>query len=283
MDVNKIRIITLGNMKGDGDLMLKPASKNEPEKIFVRKGSTTIFHKLADKVRGIKKAPDDVGNALNLISGNEAVENITYKFTASHRFIETPYPEGSINPENPIIFTEKKLNENEIDYIKFNNSFNSINYSGGKISSAKNNTSTLHSTDNIEPAAPNYIPLGIKQNRISNLKNAINFFDIKFDDIKFDDPSTEKNNKALNDQKRFVEMTINTIAHISTLKSSDRTPESKDYLSNLKDELKTEFQNLVKMARDIGYPLADWMVDKGNLDSALKSIDFIEENKSSWL
>jgi len=44
MDVNKIRIITLGNMKGDGDLMLKPASKNEPEKIFVRKGSTTIFH-----------------------------------------------------------------------------------------------------------------------------------------------------------------------------------------------------------------------------------------------
>jgi hypothetical protein len=80
MDVHKIRIITLGNMKGNGDLMLKPASKNEPEKIFVRKGSTTIFHKLADKVRGIKKAPDDVGNALKLISGDEAVENITYKF-----------------------------------------------------------------------------------------------------------------------------------------------------------------------------------------------------------
>jgi hypothetical protein len=29
MDANKRRIITLGNMKGDGDLLLKPASKNE--------------------------------------------------------------------------------------------------------------------------------------------------------------------------------------------------------------------------------------------------------------
>jgi hypothetical protein len=85
----------------------------------------------------------------------------------------------------------------------------------------------------------------------------------------------------LNDQRRFVEMTINTIAYVSTLKISDRTLESKNYLSNLKVELKTEFQNLVKMARDIGYPLADWMVDKGNLDSALKSIDFIQEKKSS--
>jgi hypothetical protein len=118
MDVNKIRIITLGNMKGDGDLILKPASKNEPEKIFVRKGSTTIFHKLADKVRGIKKAPDDIGKALKLTSNNGALENIKYKFTESHQFIETPYPEGSINPENPIIFIAKKLNENEIDYIK---------------------------------------------------------------------------------------------------------------------------------------------------------------------
>jgi hypothetical protein len=38
MDVNKIRIITLGNMKGDGDLMLKPASEKQPEKIFIRLG-----------------------------------------------------------------------------------------------------------------------------------------------------------------------------------------------------------------------------------------------------
>ena len=34
MDGVKPRIITLGNMKDDGDLMLKPASKNEPAKIF---------------------------------------------------------------------------------------------------------------------------------------------------------------------------------------------------------------------------------------------------------
>jgi hypothetical protein len=91
MDVNKIRIITLGNMKGDGDLMLKPASKNEPEKIFVRKGSTTIFHKLADKVRGIKKAPDDVDKAIQLITENGATVNIKNKFAPHHQFIETPY------------------------------------------------------------------------------------------------------------------------------------------------------------------------------------------------
>ncbi len=76
MDVNKIRIITLGNMKGDGDLMLKPASEKQPEKIFIRKGSTTIFHKLADKLRGIQKAPVDVELAIRRISNNEAFENI---------------------------------------------------------------------------------------------------------------------------------------------------------------------------------------------------------------
>ncbi len=96
MDVHKIRIITLGNMKGNGDLMLKPASKNEPEKIFVRKGSTTIFHKLADKIRGIKQAPYNIEVSLlnqfersdrllenrseNLIKFKNSLENLkTYK------------------------------------------------------------------------------------------------------------------------------------------------------------------------------------------------------------
>ena len=76
MDMNNIRIISLGNMKGDGELMLKPGSKNEPEKLFVRKGSTTIFHMLVDKLRGIQKAPVDVELAIRRISNNEAFENL---------------------------------------------------------------------------------------------------------------------------------------------------------------------------------------------------------------
>jgi hypothetical protein len=74
-----------------------------------------------------------------------------------------------------------------IETTKYNNSFLKINYSGEKISSAKNDTSTLHSTDNIEPAAPNYEPLGIKQDRISNLRIAIDF-----DHIEFNDPDLKK-------------------------------------------------------------------------------------------
>ena len=129
MDVNKIRIITLGNMKGDGDLMLKPASKNEPEKIFVRKGSTTIFHKLADKIRGIKQAPYNIEVSLlnqfersdrllenrseNLIKFKNSLENLkTYKKTT---YDEKNNGQGQYEKSDvEIIFAPKSLSSAEI-------------------------------------------------------------------------------------------------------------------------------------------------------------------------
>ncbi len=129
MDVHKIRIITLGNMKGDGDLMLKPASKNEPEKIFVRKGSTTIFHKLADKIRGIKQAPHNIEVSLlnqfersdrllenrseNLIKFKNSLENLkTYKKTTydEKNNVQGQYEKSDVE----IIFAPKSLSSAEI-------------------------------------------------------------------------------------------------------------------------------------------------------------------------
>jgi hypothetical protein len=129
MDVNKIRIITLGNMKGDGDLMLKPASKNEPEKIFVRKGSTTIFHKLADKIRGIQHAPYNIEVSLlnqferservlenrseNLIKFKNSLENLkTYKKTTydENNNVQGQYEKSDVE----IIFAPKSLSSAEI-------------------------------------------------------------------------------------------------------------------------------------------------------------------------
>ena len=129
MDVHKIRIITLGNMKGDGDLMLKPASKNEPEKIFVRKGSTTIFHKLADKIRGIKQAPYNIEVSLlnqfersdrllenrseNLIKFKNSLENLkTYKKTTydEKNNVQGQYEKSDVE----IIFAPKSLSSAEI-------------------------------------------------------------------------------------------------------------------------------------------------------------------------
>jgi hypothetical protein len=129
MDVNKIRIITLGNMKGDGDLMLKPASKNEPEKIFVRKGSTTIFHKLADKIRGIQHAPYNIEVSLlnqferservlenrseNLIKFKNSLENLkTYKKTTydANNNVQGQYEKSDVE----IIFAPKSLSSAEI-------------------------------------------------------------------------------------------------------------------------------------------------------------------------
>lgn len=93
MDGVKLRIITLGNMKGDGDLMLKPASKNEPAKIFFRKGSKTIFHKLVHMARGIKQAPIDVRYALSLTAqrNNVEVKNIKDMFKGIQSSLDTLY------------------------------------------------------------------------------------------------------------------------------------------------------------------------------------------------
>ncbi len=129
MDVHKIRIITLGNMKGDGDLMLKPASKNEPEKIFVRKGSTTIFHKLADKIRGIKQAPHNIEVSLlnqfdrsdrllenrseNLIKFKNSLENLkNYKKTTydAKNNVQGQYEKTDVE----IIFAPESLSSAEI-------------------------------------------------------------------------------------------------------------------------------------------------------------------------
>ncbi len=129
MDVHKIRIITLGNMKGNGDLMLKPASKNEPEKIFVRKGSTTIFHKLADKIRGIKQAPYNIEVSLlnqfersdrllenrseNLIKFKNSLEDLkTYKKTTydAKNNVQGQYEKSDVE----IIFAPKSLSSAEI-------------------------------------------------------------------------------------------------------------------------------------------------------------------------
>lgn len=160
MDVNKIRIITLGNMKGDGDLMLKPASKNESEKIFVRKGSTTIFHKLADMARGIKKATFDVQYALRLTAQNNNVnvENISTIFKGIQSHIETPYTLGSIELENPIIFVSNGLSENEIEAIKGNNSFIGKNYAPQNSSAANNFSGPPPPSDDIGPPPPSDIP-----------------------------------------------------------------------------------------------------------------------------
>jgi hypothetical protein len=154
MDVNKIRIIALGNMTGDGDLMLKPASEKQPEKIFIRKGSTTIFHKLADKLRGIQKAPVEVELAIRRISNNEAFENIKNKFTPSNLSIEAPYTNDPYYKKNPIIFISNILNQSQIDYIKHNSSFISKNNSSPNSSVARNNSGSSHTTNDVIPYAP---------------------------------------------------------------------------------------------------------------------------------
>ena len=184
MDVNKIRIITLGNMKGDGDLMLKPASKNEPAKIFYRKGSTTIFHKLADMARGIKQAPIDVQYALRLTAqrNNVEVRNIKDMFKGIQSSLDTPYTPGSKELENPIIFVSNALSEIDINYIKRNNSFIGKNDAPQNSSAANNSSGSPSPTYDVSSPPLNYKPKSpnFKQNQnnflISEKKEFINQF-----------------------------------------------------------------------------------------------------------
>jgi len=89
-------------------------------------------------------------------------------------------------------------------------------------------------------------PTIIKQEHIDNLKKAIDFDGMQFDK---DKPNYEQ----LNRQKEFLDTTIKLIASTSTLKKSERIIEGRGSLSDLKLELKREFQNLLTMANNNGY------------------------------
>lgn len=78
------KIYTLGNTEGKGETMVKPTSEKGVEKIYVRKGATTIFHKLYDKIKGIKVAPSQVSDALKAnknIKENWAKNNFSETFS----------------------------------------------------------------------------------------------------------------------------------------------------------------------------------------------------------
>ncbi len=119
MNANKIRIIALGNMSGSGDLMIKPGTKNEPEKIFVRKGETTLFHKLLDKIRNIKTAPYSIKVSLEKIGieSRQALKNVKSNPDEYKGYQQTTYSifEGVDNPSTtesaPIIFSSKSAVE----------------------------------------------------------------------------------------------------------------------------------------------------------------------------
>ena len=88
------------------------------------------------------------------------------------------------------------------------------------------------------------------------------------------------NYEQLNRQKEFLDTTIKLIASTSTLKKNERITEGRGSLSNLKLELKREFQSLMIMAKNNGYRTDNWIKRTGDLDSALRSIDFIQEKKT---
>ena len=94
----------------------------------------------------------------------------------------------------------------------------------------------------------------------------------------------DKNNpnyEQLNRQKEIVETTIKQIAITSTLKKSERINEGRGSLSNLKLELKREFQNLMIMANKNGYQTENWIKRTADLNTILKKIDFIPGENSN--
>ena len=153
-------------------------------RFFFRKGSTTIFHKLADMDRGIKQAPIDVRYALSLTAqrNNVEVRNIKDMFKGIQSSLDTPYTPGSKELENPIIFVSNALSEIDINYIKRNNSFIGKNDAPQNSSAAKNSSEPPSPTYDVSPPPPNYKPKSpiFKQNQnnflISDKKEFINQF-----------------------------------------------------------------------------------------------------------
>ena len=273
MDVNKIRIITLGNMKGDGDLMLKPASKNEPAKIFFRKGSTTIFHKLADMARGIKQAPIDVRYALSLTAqrNNVEVRNIKDMFKGIQSSLDAPYTPGSKELENPIIFVSNALSEIDINYIKRNNSFIGKNDAPQNSSAAKNSSGSPSPTYDFSPPPPNDIPKPPPpkeyQNKFNLEKNTLkNEFKVA---IKKLFPINElKIGKDHKNYLDFIERLNHLVIEIESFSSYvvnqgiDIKHPGIDYLINLqKEELESEIRVVLSLSGKNDQEIKAFMAD----------------------
>lgn len=256
MDVNNIRIITLGNMKGDGDLMLKPASKNEPEKVFLRKGSTTIFHKLVDMLRGIKQAPLDVRYALLLTADKNEVElkNIKTMFKGIQSSLDTPYTPGSKELENPIIFVSNGLSEKDINYIKSNNSFIGQNYAPQYSSASRNYSSSPTPIDDVGPPAPNYKP-----NPPNFVQNQNNFSISEKKELK--NKFKDEINKLLPD------------SHLKISKDSRNYSDFNEKLDHLEIEIESFSSFVVNQGIDIKNPLLPHLINlqKKELESEIKT------------
>ena len=212
----KPKTITLGNVEGNGQWKLKPGSKKgEPDKIFKRNGSETIFHKLADKLRGIKDAPEDITRSLKETFASNKINLSNLSINSGIKFYSTYSP---VNKSvAPIIFTSKV---------------------------------TPKLTGNIT------------QNLINDLKETINFDDIKFD-------KSHPDYKKLTEQKRLVGDMIEKIAITSTVFRP--TDELEKDLTLQKAQIKTAFHQLKSTI--VGYHQVDDMIDKFDHSSAYKNKD----------
>ena len=304
------------NMESIENTKKAPASENESKKIFIKKGSTTIFQKFLAKLKGIKQAPTNAKLKLAVttkVSGQ--LSNIKDTGIVQKGFKPPPTDDARLQPATDIdldnILNELKGNspDDEMDVIlnefkkdsphnKLDAILNElhINIPDGDLDKnleelkiligspkdpqleiTKNDIGLPPPTDDIGPPPPNYIPdpPSIKQIHISNLERAMDLGGMNFDE-------NRSNYEQLNRQKEIVETTIKQIASASTLKKSERINEGRGSLSNLKLELKREFQSLMIMAKNNGYRTDNWIKRTADLDSALRSIDFIQEKKSSW-
>ncbi len=273
MNVNKIRIITLGSMKGDGDLMLKPASKNKPAKIFFRKGSTTIFHKVADMARGIKQAPFDVRYALSLTAqkNNVEVKNIKTMFKGIQSSLDTPYTPGTKELENPIIFVSNGLSEIDINYIKRNNSFIGKNDVAQNSSAANNFSDPPPPTDDIGPPPPNDIPnppppkeyknnFNLEKKELKNkFKDEINKL---LPDIHFKVSKDNKNYLDINKQISALKIEIESFSSYVVNQGIDIKHPGLRYLINLqKNDLESEIRYALSLTGKNNQEITAFMAD----------------------
>jgi hypothetical protein len=115
--ITNTRVIMLGNVKSTGEAYVKKDKETGHEILILREGKRTLVHKLADNLRGIKKADAEVKESLEKITaGGAKLQNVKSFLTnnKSYQLIKNEDLKNKTEKNNDVAFISTPISMADI-------------------------------------------------------------------------------------------------------------------------------------------------------------------------
>lgn len=115
--ITNTRVIMLGNVKSTGEAYVKKDKETGHEILFLREGKRTLVHKLADNLRGIKKADAQVKESLEKITaGGAKLQNMKSFLTnnKSYQLFKNEDLKNNTEKNNDVVFISTPMSMADI-------------------------------------------------------------------------------------------------------------------------------------------------------------------------